>query len=211
MDDRQVSTQVNLPPTCGEDERSLVRELKAGDDAALGALIERHWVDLIQYAVRFVETQDQAEDIVQEAFVRLWSERTTWRRNQTLRPVLFRIARNLALNEKRRRGNFRRWMRSFRWSERDPRPSPHRQMRQAELVEIVREAVDALPERRREIFLLVRSHQMTYREAGEVLGIAPQTVANQMTKAVEDLREALGPHLEAYGPEEISFPRRGAG
>ncbi len=197
----------DLGPLFAGDEASLARELKAGNEAALRALMERHWVELVQYALRFAHTQDQAEDLVQEAFVRLWSKRGTWRQTETLRPVLFRLTRNLALNEKRRRTTLRRWLDKLRWSEEDPRPSLHRQMNQNDLEAIVQGAVDALPERRREIYVLVRVYQMTYREASEALGIAPQTVANQMTKAMEDLRKALAPYLDAYGPEGISFHR----
>ena len=189
----------------------LARELKAGNEAALGALVERHWKPLLQYALEFLTHEDQAQDIVQEAFVQLWSARETWRQNRTLRPVLYQITRNLALNEKRRRVHFKRWVRRLHQSERDPRPSPYRAMRQAELHAIVQQAKEALPERRREIFTLVRTHQMSYREVGQVLGISPQTVANQMTKAVHDMRTALVPYLEEYAPEEIPFPRRGTG
>ena len=85
-------------------------------------------------------------------------------------------------------------------------------MRQSELQGLVQKAVDALPDRRREVFVLVRTHQMTYREAGQVLGIAPQTVANQMTKAMQDLRTFLAPYLETWAAEELPFPRnRGTG
>jgi len=50
-------------------------------------------------------------------------------------------------------------------------------------------------------------HQLTYREVGEALGIAPQTVANQISRAVTDLRTALAPHLEQVAPEHMPFPR----
>lgn len=211
MADGDAVDRTDLPPTSRWDDARLVQELKAGNDAALAALIDRYWVPLVQYAGRFLITQDQAEDIVQEAFVRLWSRRSTWRQTRTFRPILYQITRNLALNEKRRRKKFFRWAKGLRGSDRDPYPAPDRLMRQAELKRVVEEAVEALPDRRREIFLLVRTHQMTYREVAQVLGIAPQTVANQMSSALQDLRGSLGPHFESWEPEEIPFPRSGAG
>ncbi len=192
-------------------EAELVREVKAGNEDALQALLHRHWTNLVRYALRFVDAQDQAEDIVQEAFVRLWSERADWRREDSFRPVLYQITRNLALNEKRRQATFLEWARRNSWANTDRRPAPHRRMQQAELQAAVQKALDALPERRREIFLLVRTHQMTYREAGRILNISPQTVANQISKAMHDLREALEPFLDAADPEELPFPRREAG
>lgn len=188
-----------------------MREVKAGSEGALQTLLQRHWTGLVRYALQFLDRQDQAEDIVQEAFVRLWSRRSKWEQEETFRPVLYRITRNLALNEKRRRRNFRRWVGKLGRSERDPRPTPDRQMQRADLQAAVQEAVDGLTPRRREIFLLIRMHQMTHREAGKVLGISPQTVSNQMSQAMQALREALEPYLEKADPEEIPFPRRGAG
>lgn len=193
------------------DDEDLVREVKAGSEVALRVLLERHWEDLVRYALTFVDGQDQAEDIVQEAFVKLWSRRDTWRQEETLTPVLYRVTRNLALNETRRRANFRRWAKKLRRSEEDPRLPPHRRMQQEDLAAAVRRAVADLPERRREIFQLVRMHRMTYREAGKVLGISPQSVANQMSRAMVDLREALEPYLLKADSEEIPFPRKGAG
>jgi RNA polymerase sigma-70 factor, ECF subfamily len=193
------------PPAA--DEAELARQVKAGSERALECLLQRHWVGLVQYACRFVESQDQGEDIAQEAFVMLWARRETWRQSETLRPVIYRIARNLALNQKRRRAVFRRLEWKLRRSEKDPRPTPHRAMERAALKELVQEALDSLSDRRREVFDLVRTHRMTYREVGEVLGIAPQTVANLMTRAMTDLREALEPYLDTLDPEELPFPR----
>ena len=196
--------------TLGEAE--FLREFKAGNEAALQTLLRRHWVALHQYVFGFVSCQDQAEDIVQEAFVRLWTHRESWQQEDaSLRPILYQMTRNLALNERRRRSNFRKWVRKSRRSERDPRPTPLVEMQRSELKEAVRKAVDALPERRREVFVLVRTHRLTYRQAGRVMGIAPQSVANHLTRAMEDLRVALEPHLENAEPEEIPFPWRGAG
>lgn len=211
MADRAGTRRDSLPTDPRWDEGELVREIKAGSEAALRVLLGRHWTDLVRYALTFVEGQDAAEDIVQEAFVRLWRRRRTWRQEETLTPVLYRVTRNLALNETRRRANFRRWAKKLRRSEEDPRPSPHRKMQQADLAATVHQAVADLPERRREIFQLVRVHRMTYREAGKVLDISPQTVANQMSRAMTDLREALEPYLLEADSEEIPFPRKGAG
>lgn len=201
----------SIPPSSPEEEAELARGVKAGSEAALNGLLQRHWIGLVRYALRFLDRQDEAEDIAQEAFVRLWSRRGSWRQEETLRPVLYRIARNLALNEKRRRANVRRLGRKIGRPEQDPRPPPHRQMQRADLEVAVQSAVDGLSPRRREIFLLVRMHQMSHREVGQVLGISPQTVANQISQVMKDLREALEPYLEEADPEEIPFRRAGAG
>ncbi len=60
---------------------------------------------------------------------------------------------------------------------------------------VVMEALSRLPERRREVFVLVRQQGMSYREASAILGLSQQTVANHMSLALADLRRALEPHL----------------
>lgn len=202
----------SLPTDSRWDEPALAGAVKAGNERALEVLLQRHWTGLVRYALQFVDGQDEAEDIVQQAFVRLWDRRGHWRQEETLRPVLYQIARNLALNEQRRRKNFRRWARKFRGAGtgHGHHPRPHRKMLQEDLRGAIEKALDALPARRREIFTLVRVHQMSYGEAARVLQIAPQTVANQMSRAMVELREALEPFLDQTEPEEIPFPRIGA-
>lgn len=195
------------PPPNPEEERALVKGLKAGREESLAGLMRLHWGGLLRFAVRMLEDRDRAEDVVQEAFVRLWRRRKTWERSDSVRPVLYRIVRNQALNEQRRVRNFRDWAKRFPPSKRDPSPSPLQAAVAEDLRGLVREAVDALPERRREIFLLVRFHQMSYKEVGAALDISPQTVANQMTQAMKDLREVLEPHLPARSDEDLRFRR----
>lgn len=199
-------------PTRAE-ERELVRRLGEGDGSALKRLLRLHWEGIVRYTLHIVEGRDQAEDVAQEAFVRLWTHRDRWRRTDTVRPVLYRIARNLALNEARRRGTFRRWVRRIRpgHSPADPSPTPFQDAVSADLDALMRQGVETLPERRREIFVLVRFHRMTHHEAGEVLGISAQTVANQMTRALADLHAVLDPHLEGDSSQQIDFPVSRAG
>jgi RNA polymerase sigma-70 factor, ECF subfamily len=176
-------------------EEALVQGLKAGEEACLGGLMGMHWEGLLRFARSILDDRDRAEDVVQEAFVRLWLKRSTLEREDTVRPILYRIVRNRALNERRRQRTFARWARRNPRPEADPTPGPLRQAEAGDLQAIVEDAVHSLPERRREIFVLVRFHQMSYRDVGEALEISTQTVANQMTKAMADLRTALEAHL----------------
>lgn len=190
------------------EERELVRRLGHGDESALKRILRLYREDIVRYTLNIVPTQDQAEDVAQEAFIRLWTKREQWREMQTIRPMLYRIARNLALNEVRRENTVQRWVRRMRIGAPagDPSPGPFQDVVSAELDAAVRRAVAALPERRREIFVLVRFHRMSHREAGEVLGISPQAVANQMSRALSDLHAALGPHLEGDSAQHVDFP-----
>ena len=114
---------------------------------------------------------------------------------RALPSLLYTTTRNLALNEKRRRGIRARL--SIRVLL--PRPAasldPLFGAESSEAEAAAARAVDALPARRREIFRLARHHGLTHREIAEILEISPQTVANQMTAALEQLRVRLRPYL----------------
>lgn len=196
-------------PPSPEVEADIVRRFKRGEESALDEMLKLYWNGLLRFALRILDDGDFAEDLVQEAFVRLWNHRTKWERDDTLRPVLYRIVRNQALNEKRRRSTFRRRSPTLRRPDIDPAPSPLQEAEDQEMQAIIRKAIDSLPERRREIFLLVRYHQLSYKEAGEALGLSPQTVANQMSQAMRDLRRLLEPHMPQSEPQDIPFPRVG--
>lgn len=153
-------------------------------------VIALHWAPLIRYVSRIVESMDSAEDIVQEACIELWSRRHTC--DTSVRSYLYRTARNKALNESRRRdvrSRLASWVRRERTSRRPPTPAEVFEGR--ELEETMARALAELPERRREVFRLVRYHGMSYRETAEIMQISPQTVANQMSAALAALRTAL--------------------
>ncbi len=193
-----------LPP--GE-ERELVARLRRGDESALDGILSAYWHGLVAFAFRILSDHDRAKDVVQESFIRLWERRSEWERTDTLRPILYRIVRNLALNEQRRLSVARKWAHRLRRPRRDPSPSPLAELEAGDLRAFVRRAIDSLPERRREIFLLVRYHQHSYREASVVLGVSPQTIANQMTLAMKDLRVLLEPRAaELETVTDLSFP-----
>ena len=79
-----------------------MERIHTGDSTALGQVIDRYWPSLVSYARRLVRDGDTAEDIVQEAMLRLWKQRAQWTPTQQLQGFLYRITRNIALNELKR-------------------------------------------------------------------------------------------------------------
>ncbi|MBI4539559.1 MAG: RNA polymerase sigma-70 factor, partial [Gemmatimonadetes bacterium] len=172
--------------------------LADGDSQALETALTRYWPALVAYASTIVGHRDSAEDIVQEAFIRLWEKRRTWKPVRCLKPLLLRIARNLAVSERRRQRVLRAWAATLTTqdSRRGSSPSPMESMEAEERERAFARAIEDLPPRRREVFTLSRFQQLSYREIAEVMGISQQTVANQMSAALAELRRALRPHLE---------------
>jgi RNA polymerase sigma-70 factor (ECF subfamily) len=110
--------------------------------------------------------------------------------------------RNLALDEKKRRDRRAAW--SMKWPRQEERvATPDELLERSELEREFDLAVAGLPERRREIFLHARMNGLSNREIADVMGITPQTVANQLSAALATLRVALSPDsLERTRPSE---------
>lgn len=175
------------------DDAALVRGLKAGDSRILGKLMSTHWVALVAFAHRFLGGTAEAEDVVQTAFVRLWARRSALAESGSIRSLLYTIVRNACLDEIRKD---RRRKRTHSGTPSPPPPrTPYEDVQGAELQRLAQGAVARLPERRREVFRLVREEGLSYQEVAEVLGLSPQTVANHMSLAMADLRTVLRPYL----------------
>lgn len=177
-----------------EADRAVILGLQSGDPAILDLLLDRFWTPLITYTASLLQSWDDAEDVVQETFVRLWERREEWGVRGSLRALLFQIARNLALDETRRRHRHLELLKG-----RDVLPrrgtTPAAEFEGSLLQTAYEAAVAALPERRREVFLLSRHHGLSYQQVAVVMEISPQTVANQMSAALAELRCALEPFL----------------
>jgi RNA polymerase sigma-70 factor, ECF subfamily len=186
------------------DDRVLMERLHSGDQEALGALLRRYWNPLVSYAMGVVGSRDDAEDVVQESILGIWDARDTWTPSSRLQGLLYRAVRNLALNARKQRN-----ARSRRdWSYHRLRPAisprtPHEVVEDLELERLIAEAVNALPPKRREVFVLSRYHGLTYGEIADALDISAQTVANQMSTALDDLRSRLEPALRQRGAHQL--------
>ena len=173
------------------DDPTLMRRLKAGDEQAMSALLAQHWTPVVRYVFGLLGSWDQAEDVAQDAFVRLWARRKKLS-SGSLGALVHRIARNAALDV----------LKSPRHAAQHEDPdmlagerAPDRDVELSELKQAVAKAIKALPPRRREIFKLVREGGFTYEEIAEIMEISRQTVANHMSLALSDLRVMLRPFL----------------
>lgn len=177
-------------------DQALMLRIRSGDRGAYAALLERYWTALVRYATGIVGTPDEASDVVQDAFVRLWRFRTDWVPEGHVSAYLYRITGNLALNARRARvADLKRSGRATEGPLSTRPATPDQDLDERTLEQAVHAAVAELSERRREVFLLSRFQGLSYREIGETLGISVQTVANQMSAALAQLRHSLSEYL----------------
>ncbi len=174
-------------------ERSWAEKVRAGDTDAFSALFHALYPSLCTIAARRVGSPEVAEDLVQEVFVRVWERRATLDPEQSVSRYLFRAVRNETLNYLKHRQVVSRTQDQV--TVHGQLPGPEQELDYQQLSDAVQEAVEQLPDRCREIFLLSRQGEMTYREIAHLLGLSIKTVETQMGRALRSLRLALLPHL----------------
>ena len=173
----------------------LVERIRQGDRRAFERGFRRHYEALCRFARGYVDRLSVAEDLVQEVFLDVWTERRRLKDvERSLKAYLYGMTRHRALKHLRRervrtegaaRGDLRRAVPAAVPDEADDA------LHHEELERRAQQAIDALPERRRQIFLLSRRHEMTYAEIAEALDISVKTVETQMSRALRFLRERL--------------------
>ena len=175
-------------PSTQTDEQ-LTQRLRQGQAPALDELFRRYYVDLCRIANRFVQSESQAEDIIQELFVSLWEKRATLPELDSVGPYLRRSARNRSLNYLRDRKRLP--VTDGEVPETIAAPAATAALENRELRTRITKAIDQLPERCRLVFTMSKIEDMTHREIAKSLDISTKTVENQMTRAYRYLREWL--------------------
>jgi RNA polymerase sigma-70 factor (ECF subfamily) len=178
------------PEDADRDGPILARRIKKGDRAAFREFFDRHHGRLLGYVRSKGVPQEEAEDIVQNAFLYIWNHRDRIDPDQSLRAYLFRIGYTRALNHRRDTAKF-----DDATEPQDAASSDRRTPESDAMAADVRRQIDAaiaeLPDRRRAVFELCVLQDLTYREAADALDITRKTVENHMRLALRDLREAL--------------------
>jgi RNA polymerase sigma-70 factor (family 1) len=171
------------------------RRLAADDASALRSLFEDTYEPLWRSVVRLVGDDAVARDLAQDAFVRVWDRRATLDPSLSLRALLFRTVRNLALNHLRDDQTRRQLLADPSAAAISARPrDPARadeQLEAAELAERLRSFINELPPRQREALVLSRFDGLSHQEIADAMGCAPRTVNNHLVRALEHLRTRL--------------------
>ena len=176
-----------------------VRDEEAG---AFEELVERYQARLVALMHHLVGSADEAEDLAQEVFFRVYRSRKKYRARAKFSTWLFTIANNLALNALRARQRRPAIPLQLRDSgplgprpaeqlARDKANQPVQHMQQAELAEVVRRALDQLNERQRMAVLLNKFEEMNYLEIAEIMGLTTKGVKSLLSRARTNLRSAL--------------------
>lgn len=179
-------------------DAELMIRVKDGDGVSFGMLLDKHRSSVIRFLYRMVQNQAVAEELAQEAFLRVYRSRGTYEPTAKFTTWLFRIATHLALNALRDGKNQRletpieeegSEMPARQLS--DARPSAEQAMlRQARMDEI-RQAVSGLPDKQRAAVLMHKYQEMEYSQIAKVLNCSESAVKSLLFRAYETLRVRL--------------------
>ncbi|MCB1058488.1 MAG: RNA polymerase sigma factor [Acidobacteria bacterium] len=187
----------------------LLEALQQDDEAALDALIERKTQPLIQAAYRILGDLEEARDVVQMTFLRVWEKRASYDARWSPNTWIFRITTNLAIDHLRSRRTRERGTDPVRHHLRQvaDRQNDHElsQLQQGEVMGIFRELAGELTERQRAVFVLREIEGKSSQEVAEAVGCRESTVRNHLFNARKVLRRELlsryPEYAAAYGEE----------
>ena len=180
----------------------------AGDASAFRQLLDRYGDRLFNFILRNVRSREVAEELLQEVFLRVVRRAETFRRQSKFSTWLYTIARNLCIDTARK-ARHRRTLsldRPLGRHERegatlldqvsDGAPGPDRRTRDERFRRALQDALAALPDEQREVFVMREFEGLKFREIATVVGIPENTVKSRMRYALQGLRSALAQFQE---------------
>jgi RNA polymerase sigma-70 factor (ECF subfamily) len=192
------------------DEILMIR-FQRGDRTAFTALVRRHQTSLYNFAFRQLRVQSVAEDVVQDAFVRVVQNAAEFKHEARFTTWLYTITRNLCIDQMRKRALRKHASLddakaggkgeegdgpTLGEQTADSRASVEREATGTELKERIAKAVDTLPDDQREVFLMREVANLPFKEIAEITGVPENTVKSRMRYALERLQQALSEYEE---------------
>lgn len=183
-------------------DEALMLRFQGGDRSAFVLLLRRHQTPLYNFALRQVRVPQVAEDVVQEAFVRVVSNAADFKHEAKFTTWVYTITRNLCIDHLRKNALRKHPSLDEARGEggegptlgeqtADPKASVEREATGGELKERIARAVETLPDDQREVFLMREVSNLPFKEIAEITGVPENTVKSRMRYALERLQEAL--------------------
>jgi RNA polymerase sigma-70 factor, ECF subfamily len=195
-------------------EIRLMLRVRADDNDAFAELVELYHQRLVGIMHHLVSSTEEAEDLAQEVFLRVYRSRKNYHPRSKFATWLFTIANNLAANslrDRRRKPEVRLDLRDS--GPLGPRPAeqlvedsgnlPVQNMQEQELAQIVHHALEGLNERQRVAVVLNKFEDMNYAEIAEVMGLTTKGVKSLLNRARENLRFALKDYIYMDGEPKV--------
>jgi RNA polymerase sigma-70 factor (ECF subfamily) len=192
----------------GECDSELIDRYLAGSEEAFNRLVLRHQRRAVNLAYRFLANYEDACDVAQEAFVRVYKSLSRFKRDCSFKTWLYKVILNLCRNKyrwKKRRGEFGKVSIDSGPTNDCDTPmeiaddtlSVARELRRKEIQSRIRESLARLPRNHREILVLRHMEDMSYSDMSRLLGCAEGTIKSRLHRARAEIRKLLADVVES--------------
>ena len=194
--------------TCGQvrdEDVQLMLKFKQGEISAFEALLDKYHNPIINFVYRFIGNKQESEDLAQEVFLRVYRSSQNYKPKAKFSTWIYRIAKNLVLNELRRRRTHNvsslDEMVSFEEEElpkqiSNNKPSALVELEKKDLTVAVRKAIDSLPANQKMAVVLKRYDELPYVEIAKILGCSVSAVKSLLNRAKVSLKEKLSSYVQ---------------
>jgi len=193
-------------------DAALMLRVKQGDSEAFAALVEKYKQPVMNLVYRMLHDMSEAEDLAQNVFVQVYKSAERYQVASKFSTWLFTIARNLCLNEIRRRSRHPADSMEETYPDQEDQPrhqfedkrtfSPPDSLLHGELEEKIEEALADLPDNQRIAILLCRQDEFNYEQIAEVLGCSVSATKSLIHRGRETLKQKLKPYLRTGAWQE---------
>src|SRR6516164_1607410 len=193
-------------PVPSDPDAVLMLRVKRGDRAAFAVLVEKYKQPVMNLVYRTLHDEAEAEDLAQNVFLQVYKSAKRYESRAKFSTWLFTIARNLCLNEIRRRSRHPADSLEESHAEHEDQPRqqfedkssvpPPEKLLHGELAQKIEEALAGLPENQRTAILLCRQEELSYEEIAKILGCSLSATKSLIHRGRETLKEKLKPYLK---------------
>jgi RNA polymerase sigma-70 factor (family 1) len=184
-----LAIYLEMHNTTLQEESQLVVSLSKGNLLAFNTLYKAYSGRLYRFAIGYLKSETESEELVQEVFTIIWEKRTDLKEELSFKSFLFTIAFNIIRKHFRTRKYLVEYLRSGNIDDLDQQTS--QKITYDSLYKYISELVNQLPDRRKDIFIKSRFEGMSIREIAEKLTISHKTVENQLSDALKYIRTNL--------------------
>lgn len=171
-----------------EDEAPLLARVSNSDESAFRELLQKYHRQVYGYIIHLIGSREDAEEIVQDVFMKIWKSRSGLSEVKDFKAYLFVISRNLSYNKLRQAVRVARLLKQWEKEQNIDVPTQTDEDDKNFMFKILDKAIERLPKRQQEIFLLHKRERLQYVEIANRLDIGKETVKSHLKAAIKSIK-----------------------
>ncbi len=169
-------------------ESKILKELQKGDHSAFEKIFERYSKQLFQFSLSYLKSEEAAEDVVQEVFIKIWNKRTEIRTDTSFQSYLFTITLNSVRKYFNQQSRLNEVKHDILFESSGYKPDFDDNSNFQFMLDKLEVLISQMPEKRRDVFIKKKIEEKSLKEISEELGVTPKTVEYHITEAMRFLK-----------------------